>query len=262
MRLFKSSKTRVGICAAVLIGGATAQATTIDLTTTSSGELNGGLFSTIGTQPTGSGVFDPFLTIQNNVTEQGYNSAVGNFDTKRDPVYNHEIKLSQLNTTTIGGVQYFTFNVDINEPNGGSKALISLDSFRVYTSPTLQSSTSTDANGLFNGSLGTLRYDSGSGNLVKINDINHGSGQADLAVFIPASDFAGASADDNVYVYQYWGKEFNTQGGYEETAIGAGTAFTSVPEVSSLLPLMGMLGAVGGFHYFRRRQAGEAESAA
>jgi hypothetical protein len=259
MTLSKVPKILLGSCAAVLIGTTVAHATSIDLTTVSSGELNGGLFSTIGNQPTGSGVFDPFLTIQNNVTEQGYNNSIGNFDTKREPVYNHEIKLSQLNVTTIGGIQYYSFNVDINEPNGATKSLISLDSFRVYTSPTLQTTTSTDANGLFNGSLGTLRYDSGTGNFVKINDINSGSGQSDLAVFIPVSNFGGASADDNVYVYQYWGQEFNTEGGYEETSIGAGTSLTAVPEVSSFLPLTGVFAALGAFHYLRRRKTTEAE---
>src|SRR4051794_38869109 len=89
--------------AAAILSGSIAHATTIDLTTTSSGTLNGGLFQTNATQPTGSGVFDPFLTIQNNVTEQGYNSSTGNFDTKREPVYNHEIQLSQLNATTVNG---------------------------------------------------------------------------------------------------------------------------------------------------------------
>jgi len=248
-----NTKILLGSCAAALLGSAAAHATTIDLMSVSSGTLNGGIFSLANNQPTGSGVYDPFLTIQNNVTEQGYNSSTGVFDTKREPVYNHELQLSQLNATTVNGVQYYTFNVDINEPNGGSKATISLDSLKIFTSPTIQTSTSTDSTGLFNGSLGTLRYDSGSGNAVLIKDINSGSGQSDLAIFIPVSDFAGASGTDNVYVYQYWGKEFNTEGGYEETTIGAGTTFTAVPEPSTLIPLMGLFSALGGMQRWRRK---------
>lgn len=247
------TKILVGSCAAIILGTAAAHATTVDLMSVSSGTLNGGIFSLADNQPTGSGVYDPFLTIQNKVTEQGYNSSTGNFDTKREPVYNHELQLSQLNATTISGVQYYSFNVDINETNSTAGSKISLDSFKVYTSPTIQTSTSTDANGLFNGSLGTLRYDSGTGNAVFIKDVNHGSGQSDLSIFIPVSLFAGASATDNVYVYQFWGKEFNTDGGYEETTLGAGTTFTAVPEPSTLVPLMGLFSALGGMQRWRRK---------
>lgn len=254
------TKILVGSFAAVLLGSAAARATTIDLTTVSSGTLNGGIFSLADNQPTGTGVYDPFLTIQNNVTEQGYNSGTNNnFDTKRVPVWNHEIQLSELNTQTLNGISYFTFNVDINEPNGNPKNLISLDSLKIWTSSTLQTSTSTDSKGLFNGSLGTLRYDSGKGNAVIINDWNHGSGQDDLSIFIPTSYFGGASANDYVYMYQYWGVEFNTEGGFEETRIGDGTKFTAVPEPSSLIPLMGVFSALGGMARWRRKPSVAAE---
>jgi hypothetical protein len=129
--------------------------------------------------PTGTGVYNPFLTVQNSPWEQGYNSSTGNFDTKREPQWNREIKFSDLQTTTINGIAYFGFSVDINEPNGGNQATISLDALRIYTSSSLQSSTSTDANGFFNGSLDTLRYDLGA-NQVIYNDQNTGSGAATL----------------------------------------------------------------------------------
>jgi len=60
-------------------------------------------FKTNNDHPTGTGVYDPFLTVQNSPWEQGYNSSVGNFDTKREPQWNHEIQFSDLQTTTING---------------------------------------------------------------------------------------------------------------------------------------------------------------
>src|SRR3712207_5358079 len=75
------------------------------------------IFTTDFTQPTGTGVYDPFLTIQARGTEQGYNTSAGVFDTKREPQWNHEIRLSDLTTVTIDGADYYSFLIDINEPD-------------------------------------------------------------------------------------------------------------------------------------------------
>src|SRR3712207_951575 len=142
--------------AAALLANATAAF--VDLSSNGSGSINGALFQVGSIHPAGTGVFDPFLTIQNNGWQQGYNSGTGNFDTKREPQWNHEIRFSDLQQTTINGTAYIGFSVDINEPNGGGKSTISLDGLKLYSSSTLQNNTSTDANGVFNGSLGTLLY--------------------------------------------------------------------------------------------------------
>src|SRR3954447_8051563 len=103
-----------------------ANAAVVNLGSSGSGTVNGALFETNNDHPTGTGVYDPFLTVQANSWEQGYNSSTGNFDTKREPQWNHEIKFSDLQVTTINGTAYFGFSVDINEPNN-SKSWISLD---------------------------------------------------------------------------------------------------------------------------------------
>src|SRR5438105_2607370 len=171
-KINRTMKTkRISSLSALLIAGVSlliatnARATVVDLGSNGSGEVNGALFEVVGPQPTGTGVFDPFLTVQNDPWEQGYNSGTGNFDTKRDPQWNHEIQFKDLQVTTVNGIAYFGFLVDVNEPNG-SKAGISLNGLRIYTSSTLQTSTSTDANGFFNGSLGTLRYDLGANSIL------------------------------------------------------------------------------------------------
>src|SRR5947207_5090688 len=140
---YSSLKRLIAVCAAFALTAVATQASVLDLGSSGSGYLGGAFFSTTDIQPTGTGVFDPFLTIQASPTEQGYNSSTGNFDTKREPVWNHEILLSDLRATTIGGIDYYGFVIDVNEPNG-TKANISLDSIKIWVSPTLQSSTSTN----------------------------------------------------------------------------------------------------------------------
>ena len=162
---------------------------------------------------------------------------------------------SDLQATTINGTQYFGFSVDVNEP-GGSKAGISLDALTVWTSSTIQSSTSTNANGYFNGSLGTLRYDLGN-NQVLYNDQNTGSGGGDINIYIPVSAFAGTQANDYVYMYQRWGNTDASQGGFEETALIHGLA--PVPEMSTIFPIVGLLVAVGSTSLLRRRRAAQSK---
>lgn len=232
-----------------------AQAAVIDLGTSGSGSANGALFEVGSIHPAGTGVFEPFLTIQANGMEQGYNSSTGNFDTKREPTWNHEIRFSDLQQTTINGTAYFGFAVDVNEPNGGNKSPISLDGLSLWTSATLQNSTSTDKNGNFNGSLGTLRYDLGN-NTVLYNDQHRGSGESDINIYIPVSLFAGAQANDFVYMYQRWGNTTETEGGFEETRLIAG--ITPIPEMSALFPIVGLMVAVGSTHVLRRRKLAKA----
>ncbi len=252
MTKFKFIIASLGIAATLL---SSANATVLNLGSDGQGFVNGAYFAVNSQHPTGTGTYNPFLTLQNNPWEQGYNSSVGNFDTKREPQWNHEIRFSDLQVTNLNGIAYFGFSVDINEPNGGNQALISLDALRIYTSATLQNSNSTNAQGFFNGSLGNLRYDLG-GNQVLYNDQQSGSGAGDINIYIPVSAFAGTQANDYVYMYQRWGNTQNSQGGFEETALIRG--ITPIPEMSALFPIVGLLVAVGSTHVLRRRRMARA----
>ncbi len=236
-----------------------ANAAVVNLGSSGSGSITNqygtAIFQTNNDHPTGTGVYNPFLTVQNDPWEQGYNSSAGNFDTKREPQWNHEIRFSDLQATTINGTQYFGFSVDINEPNG-NKAGISLDALTVWTSSTIRSSTSTNSSGQFNGSLGTLRYDMG-GNQVLYNDQNTGSGGGDINIYIPVSAFAGTQANDFVYMYQRWGNADASQGGFEETSLIRGLA--PVPEMSTIFPIVGLIVAVGSTSLLRRRRVAQSK---
>src|SRR2546421_12264057 len=122
-----SSLSALLIAAGSVLIATGARAAVVDLGTNGSGEVDGALFSVVSPQPTGTGVFDPFLTVQDTPWEQGYNSSTGDFDSKRDPQWNHEIQFSDLQVTTVNGIQYYGFLVDIHEPNGIGRNTISLD---------------------------------------------------------------------------------------------------------------------------------------
>src|SRR5438270_82398 len=101
--MIKRNFTAALIAAGMFAIAGVAQATVLDLGSSGSGSINGALFQTNNDHPTGTGVYDPFLTVQNSPWEQGYNSSVGDFDTKREPQWNHEIRFSDLQVTTSNG---------------------------------------------------------------------------------------------------------------------------------------------------------------
>jgi hypothetical protein len=113
-------------------------------------------------QPTGTGVFNPFLSLQtpngNTNTEQAYNTDgfTNLFMDSTRPNWNSRVKVGDLGTVTIGNASYFAFVLDSNEP-GGDKSLISVDNIRLYTSATDNTtSVGNDVSQLDN--LGTLRW--------------------------------------------------------------------------------------------------------
>src|SRR6266516_6866973 len=121
---------------AIIICTTVGYATVVDLTgSNDSGTINNAQFVFTTPQPTGTGVIQPFLRVQNDPSEQGYNTSGGTpFDDKAGP-WTHNLTFADLMTTavTINGANYFKLLLDINEP-GGSKSTISLDQLQLYTS--------------------------------------------------------------------------------------------------------------------------------
>jgi hypothetical protein len=213
-----------------LMGGGAANATTIDLTTLGSfRSLNGAQFVQTSVQPTGTGVIEPFLRIQANGTEQGYNTSANNppFDAKAG-TWTHDLLLSDLAAVNYHGSDYYQFLLDINQNTGGSNNnLLSLDSLQIYLGTT-KSPTITEIS-----DLGTMIYDLGIGNSILLNyDLNHGTGSGDMLAYIPTSLFTG-SPSQNVYLYSSFGSAYGSNDGGEEWA--ATTA--PVPEPGTILLL-------------------------
>ena len=217
------------------------------------------IFQFTNPQPTGTGVIQPFLRIQANGVEQGYNTSGGTpFDDKAGP-WTHDLKFSDLQSTavSVNGQSYFKIMVDLNEPNGQGRSTISLDSLKFFSSSTGGATTTNISQ------LGTLRYDldAGGDNQVLFDaGRNHGSGSGDAFFYIPASAFAGVGANEFIYMYVKMGDsdDDGSAGGFEEFTLVRN--MTPVPEMSALFPIVGLLVAVGSTHVLRRRRAAQAKS--
>src|SRR6266516_3557525 len=258
--------------AALLLPASQAFGIALDLTSPypNSGTINGAIYSTIDNKPTGTGVFDPFLSLQAKVVEQGYNTSQGGngqgfLDTKRVPQWNHDLHLNELTVVPgpDGKGSYYAFELDANETGNGTAArLLSIDNIRVYTSPTdtaLSVGNDLTKIALDTGGLGTLRYAQNplfttpgvydTANTVKIDasksegGSTSGSGSSDMIVYIPTSNFAGAGSHDFVYFYNLNGVNLTSDAGFEEWR-----ALTTVPDGGSSLVLLGSaLTALGIF---------------
>src|SRR5437764_4056986 len=241
------------IAAAALLITTSARATVVDLINGNSGTITNSygtaIFEFTQPQPTGTGVIQPFLRLQNDPSEQGYNTSgvtpAAPFDDKAGP-WTHDLTFADLMTTavTINGQNYFKLMLDVNEP-GGTKSLLSLDQLQFYTSPN-GSATTTNIS-----SLGTLRYSFSAGDQVLLDAArNHGSGSGDMFAYIPVSAFAGTASTDFVYMYVAFGGTDPSQGGFEEFTL----VVNPIPEASTFFPIIGLLAAVFSTQFVRRRQ--------
>ena len=237
-----------------------------------SGTSPGGsaIYATIDSQPTGTGVFKPFLSYQAKGVEEGFNTSQGGpgqgfLDTKRVPQWNHDLHVGDLGQVTLDGKKgtFFAFELDANETgNGNAARLLSIDDIRIYTSATDTASSVGDNASLVN-NLGTLRYAQNASLGVTANWVlidasraeggsTSGSGSSDMILYVPTSLFAGATSTDFLYFYTINGVHETADAGYEEWR-----ALTKVvPDGGSTLLLLGSSLTALGFLAGRRGLAG------
>ena len=203
---------------------------TVDLTDSGdAGSINNAIFATGPVQPAGSGAFNSFVQIQHKGTEQGYNTdASAQFDEKNSAPHNHSILLADVpivvgdgSNGTIEGLTYREFLLDLNEPNGGSKPYISLDALQIWQEESGSLTGFTSGAGFSGAHTNYLAYnmDAGGDHWVALNDgLSHGSGQSDVRVLIPDSDFINDTAHRYVTVYSALGQQdgWDSDGGFEE----------------------------------------------
>jgi hypothetical protein len=212
------------------------------------GTINGAYFEVGSLHPAGTGVFEPFLTIQNNGVEQGYNTSGSptQFDEKRQPNWTRPLLTSTLwPVTAPNGVRSYEFMLDLNEI-ATAKGLISLDEVQIYqgaagnyTHLDLVNHKFTDAN-----AVSQLKYDMDLGNpgntvLLNYNVIGKGSGSSDLNVYIPISMFDPSLP----YVYLYsklgsYGPDYAANAGFEEWRAVTPLPSSAVAGVALLLVLV------------------------
>jgi hypothetical protein len=220
----------------------------VDLTTPgSSGFVRGALYMSVDTE----GVGDPvssFLRFRTDLTSpQGYNSSARplrfNEDDQGD--YTRNLRVSELPMFNIGGVDYFEFLFNANEPDGQGVDRVSINQMNIYTGPIGDKRTNSIS------SLGTLRYSldaTGDDNTIIVRDANSGENAMDARILVPVAMFGDASPDDYVYLFARIGDTATAQGSYEEFGVRVLPVVIPLPSAAGL----GMAGLAG--LAFRRRR--------
>lgn len=218
----------------------------------------GAWWSTQFDQTSGSGVWQPFLDLQNpngnNNTEAGYNTDGTLLMNQQRTTFNKDLPGNTLVPLTITGipVPVFAFWLDSNETGGGSaNRLLVIDTIRIYSSLQASVSVATEA-GL--AAVSSLRYnmDATGDNSILIDSTigsTAGSGSSDLIMYVPVSLF-----DSNPYIYFYNENGFSdangpagAHAGYEEWRARTGPPTNRVPDGgTTLILLAGSLLALGG----------------
>jgi hypothetical protein len=245
-------RTSLFVLATLTINTPFAIAGYLDLTNKGSGSFGSGTFIWNDQQSAGTGVIDTFLRIQDKGIEDGFNTnatpppldAKGGSHTKA-------VLVSAFGQVSLNGTPSIRFLLDIDEPSGGGKELLSLDTLQIYVSTT-DSIDSLSA--LQNNAIATKLYDIDtagacsavatspvtakcdntiSGNGVKLDySLNPGNGAGDMYFYLPASLFSGYQ---NKYLYLYssfgalagYGSD---NGGFEEWARVDNARLLPIPE--------------------------------
>ena len=262
----------------------------VDTTLTVPADFGGdGLVANYHTQPAGTGVFDPFLTLERTAAggnpagiESAYNTDghTALYLDQQRPEWNTTLRLSDLAVIDVNGKTYYGFELDANEPGAG-KSLLSVDNVRIYTSAIDNTAAvGNDESKLETPSpLGDLRWAMNDplkqatyniDNWIKLDsnqsDVdaksNGGSGISDMILYVPTDAFKDAGADDFVWFYNLNGvhyvadSDLAAEAGYEEwrAVIGPNT----VPDGGNTLVLFGTAIAALGVVARRRKVANAA----
>jgi hypothetical protein len=186
------------------------------------------IFQAIKVGPTGTGIFQPFLRVQqhgNNTTELGYNS--NNFTNNAKPPVNftHDLPFSSLQINNIGGTDYYQFYLDMAQ--SGNDPTITLTKFDLGLGAAGQSVVGATTAPTFS----LLAYSLGA-NTILMTDVNPGNGYADVSINIPVSAFLGATSG-NVILYAGFS---NANSSFEEF----GTLPAHVPDSGLTIALLGV----------------------
>ena len=223
---------RLAVAAAAAMIAGTAQATVIDLVNGDTGTANSTIYNWVDAQSTGTGVIDPFLRLQANGNEQGYNTSLSTpLDDKGGP-FTRALLLSEVPVVTKSGQDYYQFLLDINQNTGGSNEFISLNQIQIFLNSGDRNDAVAANNQLTFGAgatevfrLNTFpdpNYPSSSGTHILMDySLNSGSGSGDMFLYILKTTL-GTDLTKNVIFYSQFGTPpgpSGTNDGFEEWAV-------------------------------------------
>ncbi|MGQ0849006.1 MAG: hypothetical protein ACT4OP_07815, partial [Actinomycetota bacterium] len=161
--------------------------------------INGAIYTSFNpAQSSGTGVFDAFLRVQQNVTEKGYNTdGTLEFDTKSGS-HTHAIKLSAIPIFAEGSplTLYREFQLDSNESSPVPATYYTLDTVEIYLT------TNKDITGYPFGTGAELVYDMDAlvdSEIILDSNINPGSGKRDMRLIVPEELFENATIANCAY---------------------------------------------------------------
>ncbi len=173
--------------------------------------IDSGVIFEESTTGAGSGNYEAFLRVHDGPIEQGFNT--DDNDDGLDNVegsFTHSVQLASLQTTTVGGIDYVEFRLDLNE-SGGGNANITLEQLVIYTSSAPAVGGDFDENGLVAPSGFTEAFS--LSNPIVLVDTNSGSGTDDYKILVPVSALGGAGPGTYITFFS----EFSgSDGGFEE----------------------------------------------
>ena len=213
---------------------------------TGSAEINEALFYNSNSASTGTGYIQPFLRIQKNGIEQGYNTdyRASNIHDEQFPEmidpWTQSLLLIDVPTVDIGGTLYREFLLDLHQNNSAEGRFISLDKLEIYQA---------DSDNLTNYSTGwgTPIYEMGldgtgaSNWIILDSSLNSGSGSGDMFAYIPYELFD--IGHDYVYLYSMFGVHNSANATFEEWAVRTAQAPPEI--VTTPVPGAIILGLLG-----------------
>jgi len=204
------------------------------------------------TQPSGTGIYDPFLREiatgngphGDNGVEIGLNTDATidePYDNVGEDPHTHSVLMGDMAIVTVGGVDYFSYTLDLNEPANG-QSLLSLDRVMIWTTPNAAGNMLAsveeveaagdlvyDMDGTTNQTVWLDYCNSNTGNKDK------GSGEDDMEMLIPVTYFGDYAATDYMYFYAKFGSadlSYESNAGFEEWRFHQGE--NNVPEPISM----------------------------